>query len=67
MEQPAPSGGLSVCHAAQGLRKGFASAASLGGRRWWLELGLPGRHAAPLRSRDWFCLAAAGKAGGGHW
>jgi hypothetical protein len=34
--------------------------------REWLVLGAPRNHAAPLRSREWFGLAAAEMAGGGH-
>jgi hypothetical protein len=47
-------------------RKGFTSAASVGSNREWLSFGAPGTQAAPLRSREWFGLAAAGMAGGGH-
>jgi hypothetical protein len=47
-------------------RKGYVSAASLGPKRVWLTIVAPGSHAAPLLSRDWICLAAAGMAGGCH-
>ena len=47
-------------------RKGFASAASPGSICFVLTMLAVESPAAPLRSREWFCLAAAGIAGGGH-